>query len=187
MAHLARSCPNLQTLDLNDCVRLTDETCAAIARHCATLTHLNLSGLRITNASLEALSASSILTSKLRHLDLSFCLGLTAAGLIALLTPSPQAVQSAAGHTVALANSTCFTDRLKTESAVQPLRNLTVFAAKMDVHLATNESIALLAAAAALSLRTLVLSKCSNLTGNPIPSLLPSCCPLLTAARYTDR
>lgn len=165
LAQLARSCPNLQTLDLNDCIRLTDETCVAIATHCLNLTHLNLSGLSITDASLSALSESPVLTSRLKHLDLSFCLSLTAAGLIKLLTPVADSIQSPNGYNPSHRGSTSSAGTIS-ELSGRPLCKLNFFAAKMDVNLATDESISLLAISATISLRTLLLNKCVNLTGS---------------------
>ena len=139
-------------------MRLTDETCVAIAKHCTTLTHLNLSGLTITNASLNALSTSSAIMARLRHLDVSFCVNLTASGLIALLTCElKQSFQQNGRHD----HSICSREGVRET----PLRSLTFFAAKMDVFLATDESISLLASCAASSLKTLMLNKCLNLTG----------------------
>ena len=51
------------------------------------------------------------------------------------------------------------------EVAVRPLYKLNFFAAKMDVDLATDSSISMLAEYAAASLKTLLLNKCLNLTG----------------------
>lgn len=158
--HLTRSCPNLQTLVLNECVLLTDVTCVSIATHCHTLVHLDLSGLKITDASLEALSTSAVLTSRLKYLDLSYCPALTAAGLLKLLTPVsvPLPVRRNSGHR----NST---SSGRSDVLSRPLGNLSFFAARVDIDLASDASISLLALSASTSLQTLMLNKCRNLTG----------------------
>lgn len=158
--HLTRSCPNLQTLVLNECVLLTDATCVSIASQCDTLIHLDLSGLKITDASLEALSSSPILTSRLKHLDLSYCPRLTSAGLVKLLTPVSVQLPPRRDSGHRNSTSSCRSDHMS-----RPLGHLSFFAARVDADLATDASIALLAASASTSLQTLMLHKCRNLTG----------------------
>lgn len=89
LSMLAQSCPNLAVLNLEDCVKLTDWTCKSIAKFCPNIINLNLTGLKITDTSLNALSSSPQLTSRLQHLNVNFCDQLTANGLIALLNSSP--------------------------------------------------------------------------------------------------
>lgn len=88
LSMLAQSCPNLAVLNLEDCVKLTDWTCKSIAKFCPNIINLNLTGLKITDTSLNALSSSPQLTSRLQHLNVNFCDQLTANGLIALLNSS---------------------------------------------------------------------------------------------------
>lgn len=89
LSMLAQSCPNLAVLNLEDCVKLTDWTCKSISKFCPNIINLNLTGLKITDTSLNALSSSPQLTSRLQHLNVNFCDQLTASGLIALLNSSP--------------------------------------------------------------------------------------------------
>ena len=175
---LARSCPNLQTLDLNDCKNLTDATCVSIAAHCTSLYHLNLSGLSITDASLHALATSSVLTSRLKHLDISFCLRLTASGFKHLLT-APAASYSN-GFTPSHETTTGALS--KPFRSVKPLSNISFFAAKMDSELATDSAIAQFAASAGPSLRTLLLNKCSHLTDEGVAAIGQHCTQLTTLA-----
>lgn len=92
---LAKSCPNLRTLNINyvpmvpdELLVITDASVAELAKLCPQLTHLTLFATRITDSSLEALCKHS---EYLELLDLSFTPGITMAGLQqTLLIRSPQ-------------------------------------------------------------------------------------------------
>lgn len=85
--YVARMCPNLTTLRLNDC-DITDESLFALSQNCPQLLSLNVAYCSaITNAGVVALSQGC---RQLMYLNLSDCEKITDNGVIALAQGCPQ-------------------------------------------------------------------------------------------------
>ena len=85
---LAASCPQLSSLNLSDCHKITDAAVAALAASCPQLSSLNLCGChKITDEALAALAASC---PQLSSLILCGCHKITDAAVVALVTSCPQ-------------------------------------------------------------------------------------------------
>lgn len=200
LSMLAQSCPNLAVLNLEDCVKLTDWTCVSISKFCPNIINLNLTGLKITDTSLNALSSSPQLTSRLQHLNVNFCDKLTANGLIALLKTPPDSTISANGNgdmgnhqvgnnlqndrdetfVISNGNGWNYTNGhsssfLKINHFRKPFSSLKTFSSKMAVQLITNESVIALVKNTASSLRSLVLTGCTNLTDEGVSAIGANC------------
>jgi len=88
MRTLAQSCPNIEELNLSQCKRISDATCAALSSHCPKLQRLNLDSCpEITDMSLKDLAAGCPL---LTHINLSWCELLTDNGVDALAKGCPE-------------------------------------------------------------------------------------------------
>lgn len=199
LSMLAKSCPNLAVLNLEDCVKLSDLTCVSIAKYCPSIVNLNLTGLKITDTSLNALSSSPQLTSRLQHLNVNFCDKLTASGLISLLLPTPETTITSNGdgnlssheqvsndiqlnnHEQSVMNNGWNNINgntisfYKKNSLKKPFSSLKTFSAKMAVQLITNESITELVKNATSSLQSLVLTGCTNLTDDGVTAIGANC------------
>ena len=85
--YVARMCPNLTSLRLNEC-NITDESLFALSQNCSQLLSLNLKySDEITDAGVVALSQGC---HQLRNIDLSDCDNITDNGVIALAQGCPQ-------------------------------------------------------------------------------------------------
>lgn len=88
MRTLAQSCPNIEELNLSQCKKISDATCAALSSHCPKLQRLNLDSCpEITDMSLKDLAAGCPL---LTHINLSWCELLTDNGVDALTKGCPE-------------------------------------------------------------------------------------------------
>lgn len=88
MRTLAQSCPNIEELNLSQCKKISDATCAALSSHCPKLQRLNLDSCpEITDISLKDLSDGCPL---LTHINLSWCELLTDNGVEALARGCPE-------------------------------------------------------------------------------------------------
>lgn len=205
MSMLAESCPNLTVLNLEDCVKLSDLTCVSVAKYCPSIINLNLTGLNITDTSLNALSSSPKLTSRLQHLNVNFCSKLTSSGLISLLRSLPETILASNGEGKICDHEQSSNDVQhidhdqmitttgngwnnvngntisfnKNNNLKKPFSSLKTFSAKMAVQLITNESITELVNNAASSLQSLVLTGCTNLTDEGVTAIGAHCSNLI--------
>ena len=87
---LARYCPNLTKVSMENCHQVTDEAILALARHCSKLRSVNLhNSARVTDTSLQTLVYRC---PHLTHLDVGGCVSLTDATIYALGQSCPKLV-----------------------------------------------------------------------------------------------
>lgn len=88
MRTLAQSCPNIEELNLSQCKKISDATCAALSNHCPKLQRLNLDSCpEITDLALKDISDGC---PHLTHINLSWCELLTDNGVEALARGCPE-------------------------------------------------------------------------------------------------
>ena len=84
---LAKSCPNLTTIDLTYCINITDAAILALAKGCPNLTTIRLDGCaNITDAAILALAKGC---PNLTTIDLGGCTNITDAAILALAKGCP--------------------------------------------------------------------------------------------------